>query len=61
MNETLLADLLATILDEKGVEVDGTKYWLEVYSEEEKLVFFVNSDDEDETYEYFAVVEDSMV
>lgn len=61
MNETLLADLLATILDEKGVEVDGTKYWLEVYSEEEKIVFFVNSDDDDETYEYFAVVEDSMV
>lgn len=60
MNETLLADLLATILDEKGVEVDGTKYWLEVYSEEEKLVFFVNSDDDDETYEYFAILEDSM-
>lgn len=61
MNETLLADLVATILDDKGVDIDGKKYWLEVYSEEEKLVFFVNSDDEDETYEYFAVVEDSMV
>lgn len=61
MNETLLADLVATILDDKGVEIDGKKYWLEVYSEDDKLVFFVNSDDEDQTYEYFAVVEDSMV
>lgn len=61
MNSVLLADIITTILDGKKVDVDGVQYWLEAYSEDDKLIVFTNADDEDESIEYSAVIRDTVV
>lgn len=61
MNPTLIADLLATVSDGKSIDIGGNKYWIEAYSEDEKLVIFVNGEeDSDDNYEYYANFEDAM-
>lgn len=61
MNHTLLADLIASDIDGKVISTGGVKYQVEAYSEDGKLVVFVdNEEDSDDNYEYFANFEDAM-
>lgn len=60
MNATLLADLIASEIDGKTIDINGNQYEVESYSENEKLVVFVNGDDEEDNFEYFANLEDAM-
>lgn len=61
MNSVLLADIISGILDGKKVDIDGVQYWIESYSEDEKLVVFANADEEDESFEYTAIIRDTVV
>lgn len=61
MNITLLADIIASLVDNKKIDINGEKYWLEAYSEDDKLVLFANSDEEDESIEYTAIITDAVV
>lgn len=61
MNTTLIADLIANIIDGKRVEVGQDSYLVESYSEDDKIVLFMNAEHDDESHEFMSIVEDPML